>query len=189
MMDSLSKSRIAILARMVSQAREKKLGRTQVMKLFYFLQELKEIPLGYDFRLFTYGPFDSEVLSDLATACSLNVVSEKTMIYSRGYGYDITPGSHAYRLGLELETSNPSIAAQVDAVVRDFGTYGAADLELLSTIFFVDREFSKTGTEASDEALAERVRQIKPHFTMRTILHRINEMAEKGWLRCLIKKP
>jgi len=33
------------------------------MKMKYFLQELKEVPLGYDFRLSTYGPFDAEVLS------------------------------------------------------------------------------------------------------------------------------
>ena len=57
-----SETRTAILARMVKVAPGQTLGRTQVMKLFYFLQELKGVWLGYDFRLFTYGPFDSEVL-------------------------------------------------------------------------------------------------------------------------------
>ena len=135
-------SRLAILARMVTKAPEKKLGRTQVMKLFYFLQELKDVPLGYDFRLFTYGPFDSDVLSDLATACSLNMLLEKTIIYSRGYGYEITPGPHANQLTRELEASNPILASQIDDVVREFGSYGAAELELRSTILFVEREFA-----------------------------------------------
>src|SRR3954453_13462677 len=123
MNDNLPQLRAAILARFVCKAPNQALGRTQLMKLFYFLQELKGIPLGYDFRLFTYGPFDSEVLSDLATATSVNTVSEKTVIYTRGYGFDITPGPHADRISRELESTSPDIAAHVDAVVRDFGSY------------------------------------------------------------------
>ena len=81
-------TRIAILARMTKQARitmqvpNQRLGRTQVMKLLYFLQELKGIPLGYDFRLFNYGPFDSEVLSDLSLACSSNAIVEETVLFN-----------------------------------------------------------------------------------------------------------
>lgn len=185
MIAATSNTRSAILARLVSRAPEKKLGRTQVMKLFYFLQELKDVPLGYDFRLFTYGPFDSEVLSDLATACSASTVREETKIYSRGYGYEITPGPYADRLSRELEASNHEVANLVDEVLRDFGSYSAADLELLSTILFVDREFSKTGNVVSQETLAERVQQIKPHFRTATILYKVGEMAKRGWLHCL----
>lgn len=165
---------VAILARMVNQAPRKTLGRTQVMKLFYFLQELLGVPLGYDFRLFTYGPFDSEVLSDLATACSRDIVREKTVIYPRGYGYDITPGNHADRLSRELETSNPTLAAQVDEVVREFGSFGAAELELRSTIFFVKQE--REGL--SVPALCERVHGVMPHMDAATILDRIEEMRD-----------
>ena len=179
MPNSIAESRLAILARMVTKAPEKKLGRTQVMKLFYFLQELKDVPLGYDFRLFTYGPFDSDVLSDLATACSLNMLLEKTIIYSRGYGYEITPGPHANQLTRELEASNPILASQIDDVVREFGSYGAAELELRSTILFVEREFASSGEDVSEQELVERVRQIKPHFDSTTIHQRILEIRNR----------
>ena len=185
MTNSLSQNRRAILARLVSNAPGKKLGRTQVMKMFYFLQELKGVPLGYDFRLFTYGPFDAEVLSDLATATSVNVVKEETVIYPRSYGFEITPGPHADRLSRELGSARPDIAEQVDAVSSEFGACGAADLELRSTILFVDRERPQGGTQTTAQALAKRVREIKPHFSEDTILDRIREMDEQGWLHSI----
>ncbi len=182
---SRSQTRTAILARMVSNAPDQKLGRTQLMKLYYFLQELHGHPLGYDFRLFSYGPFDSEVLSDLATATSLNTVCEKTVIYPRGYGYAITPGPHADRLSRELETNDPALAAKVDAVVREFATFGAAELELRSTILFVDRELSEADSSTTAAELTERVRLIKPYFSETMILTRVEEMERKGWLKSI----
>ncbi|CAN5168436.1 hypothetical protein BH10PLA2_BH10PLA2_18190 [soil metagenome] len=155
------------------------------MKLFYFLQELKGVALGYDFRLFTYGPFDSEVLSDLATACSLNQVKESPVTYSRGYGFDITAGPHADRLSCELETNHSVICSEVDAVIQDFGSFGAAELELRSTVLFVDREFCQVKSAHTSSEIFERVRQIKPHFSDTVIQERISEMKGKGWLQSI----
>ncbi len=170
----------AIMARMVEKAPNQKLGRTQVMKLFYFLQELKGVSLGYDFRLFTYGPFDSEVLSDLGIACSLKVVEEKTVIYARGYGYDITPGSYSAKY---IQKLPPELAERVDTVVCEFGSYTAAKLELLSTILFVDRDLKRSVTTNDGSELAEKVYQIKPHFAVPAIQTQIQEMEKQGWLQ------
>jgi uncharacterized protein len=177
--------RITILARMLVKAPQQTLGRTQVMKLIYFLQELKRVDLGYDFRLFNYGPFDSDVLSDLGTATSDNVVKEVTKIYARGYGYEITPNARAYHFAEDLATSDSDLAAKVDEVISEFGSFSAAELELRSTILFVDREFLESGTLTSSSNLADRVRQIKPHFCIGTILDRVNEMYGMGWLRSI----
>jgi len=182
---SIEDFRASILARMLSKAPGKKLGRTQLMKLFYFLQELKGVSLEYDFRLFTYGPFDSEVLSDLATACNLGRVCEKTVIYPRGYGYEITPGPLAEQLCNDLERNNLGLASKIDQVINEFGSLGAAELELRSTIIFVDREFTSTGTNVTAEAVVERVRQIKPHFDNSSIEQRVSELAGKGHLQSL----
>jgi hypothetical protein len=179
---TLSETRAAILARLVSKAPGQKLGRTQVMKLFYFLQELHGLPLGYDFRMFAYGPFDSEVLSDLATATNVNTVREETVIHSRGYGYAITPGPHAERLDRGLEARDLATAAVVDAVLEEFRGLGAGELELRSTIFFVDRELRGEGSTTTALDLAKRVRRIKPYCSVKTILSRVEEMERNGWL-------
>lgn len=175
-------ARASILAHMVSTSPEKKLGRTQIMKLFYFLQELKGVPLGYDFRLFTYGPFDSEVLSDLATSCNLGTVVERTVIYPRGYGYEITPSAQAILLSKELKTTDIELVDRVNDVVSEFGGFSAAELELRSTIHFVAREMTIDKPQVTPNEIAERVRQIKPHFSLDTILDRIMIMKNQNYL-------
>jgi uncharacterized protein YwgA len=155
------------------------------MKLFYFLQELKGVQLGYDFRLFTYGPFDSEVLSDLATSCNLGTVIERTVIYPRGYGYEITPSAQAEQLSEELETESDALSSQVDEVVSEFGSFSASELELRSTILFVDREMATDNQNLTSNEIADRVRQIKPHFSHETISDRIMIMKNQNHLASL----
>ena len=108
------------------------------------------------------------------------MVEEKTVIYPRGYGYDISPGSRADTLNLD-----PSLTAAADNVVREFGFFGAAELELQSTIYFVYREFADEGRPLSAEEITERVRQIKPYFDKPSIGKRVSEMAQKGHLQNL----
>jgi uncharacterized protein len=177
--------RTAILARLVSNAPGQELGRTAVMKLLYFLQELKAVPLGYDFRLYSYGPFDSDVLSDLATAASQGIVKEDTVIYPKGYGYKIAPTTRANQMSEDLVSQNSELTVKVDEILASFGSLSAANLELLSTILYVDREFSQSGSLSSKTAITERVREIKPHFTESTIQLRVNEFQSKGWLKSI----
>jgi hypothetical protein len=186
-MNITPETRLAILPLMVKKAPNQTLGRTQVMKLFYFLQELKGVSLGYDFRLFNYGPFDSEVLSDLSSACGSSTLVEKTVLYSRGYGYDITPGINADLVCRPLEENHREIVEKVDEVMRDFGAFSASELELRSTILFVDREYASAGQKVSVETIVERVRQIKPHFDEVTIRKRSSEMKDKNYLYSIIQ--
>ena len=186
MTESLAVTRSSVLARFVLNAPEQKLGRTQLMKLFYFLQELKGVDLGYDFRLFTYGPFDSEVLSDLATACGMNNVHEQPVIHPRGYGYKISPGTNAIVLNNAFQMSSPATAVLVDDVIKEFSSFSAAELELRSTVLFVDREFKQSNTTISPLSLAKKVREIKPHFSESLIHDRVQEMVSKQWLQSVV---
>ena len=52
-------------------------GRTALMKLAYFAQELWAHLLRLQFHLYSYGPFDSSVLSDLDVAQNMDAVTSK----------------------------------------------------------------------------------------------------------------
>ena len=68
-------------------------GKTVFMKLAYLLQELYEVPLGYRFTLYTYGPYSPEVLADLEYARLRRQVSVE---YLGGPGgFIITPEADA----------------------------------------------------------------------------------------------
>ena len=57
-------------------------GKTAVMKYLFILQEVFKVPLGYEFSLYTYGPYCSDVLSDLDYTEAIDGVK----IYSVGAG-------------------------------------------------------------------------------------------------------
>src|ERR1035441_6613129 len=87
--NKLQTERLAVITDLCSRAPGGSFGRTALMKLCYFLQVLKGVPLGYRFTLYSYGPFDSNVLSDLGTAESLGALKSSIEYYSGGYGYRI----------------------------------------------------------------------------------------------------
>jgi hypothetical protein len=154
------------------------LGRTQLMKLCYFLQVFRSVPLGYSFSLYSYGPFDSEVLSDLQTAESMSVLSTEIQYYPGGYKYDIRPGEKAEKAKALAGPFLAEYQKDIDWVANKFGSWLAADLELVSTIVYV---YEEEGVEDRD-ALIERVKLVKPHFSHRQIRNQLNWLLSERLL-------
>jgi hypothetical protein len=115
------------------------------MKLCYFLQTLRNVPLGYRFTLYSYGPFDVRVLSDISVAETLGGIESKTVMYSGGYGYEISAASKSEFVKGLASNFVRRHSADIGQVVQQFGKFGSADLELLSTIIYVDREYAQAG--------------------------------------------
>lgn len=162
----------------LSEATKGNLGRTTLMKLCYFLQTLRDVPLGYKFTLYSYGPFDSDVLADLQTAETMGVLRADVEYYSGGYKYDIQPdekGAKAKELAKEFLTEHKR---DIEWVTKKFGHRAATDLELLSTIVYVNEERKIK----SRKVLAERVKLVKPHFSESQIERQIQFLDDDGLL-------
>ena len=82
--NKLQDARLAVIAELVSRAPAGHVGRTAIMKFCYLLQVVRGVPLGYHFTLYSYGPFDSGVLSDLSTAETLKAVESSVVYYGGG---------------------------------------------------------------------------------------------------------
>jgi uncharacterized protein len=65
----------------------------------------------------------------------------------------------------------------VQSVLDKYAKKSAADLELLSTIVYADREASQARQQVAFEELGRKVKQVKPRFSEATILRNINELA------------
>jgi uncharacterized protein YwgA len=174
--------KIAFIAALVEKAPRQTLGRTALMKLAYFLQVLKNVPLGYDFGLHTYGPFDTDVLDDLSYAQVFGAVTEKTILQRDGYRYEIRPGKRCMKAQKTSRDWLDQHGTALDWVLQEFGSLNAPDLELYSTIVFVDRENATQAKSVSLEHLAEQVRNVKPRFTHSQVLHKCREADAKGFL-------
>lgn len=173
--------RVGVLTSLVARS-PTKLGRTALMKLAYLLQTVKEVPLGYNFRLYTYGPFDEEVLNDVGQAEGMQAVVSTMILFSGGYGYEFAPGPAADQVQAWVDDKIKSYQDHMDWAIRNFGSRNAADLELLSTIVYADRDFLGRTPPVSLDELVRMVREIKPRFSVEYIKENIRLLDEMGLL-------
>jgi uncharacterized protein len=171
--------RLAVLAKLVKQAPQKP-GRTALMKFAYLLQTVRNVPLGYHFELYNYGPYDSSVLSDLSQAETLKAIKSQTVNYASGSGYEYSPNEKGYTtLCGQVAAQIAPHEANIKWVLDEFGSESASRLELISTIVFAEREMRRKNQPRSKAELCQRVKRIKPHFTETTIADTVGELSGK----------
>ena len=175
---TITTNRLATLAQL-AEAAPTPFGRTALMKLCYFMQTLKGIPLGYDFTLYSYGPFDSEVLSDLHTAESLSILQSSVSHFSGGYSYQIEASDNASQAIQHGKEFIAQYRARIDWIVSKFASRSASELELLSTIVFVDRQ----DKIVSKSDLVKLVKAIKPQFSDAEIIRKVDWLRKEELLK------
>jgi hypothetical protein len=168
-MTEIDKIRLGLVPVLAEHAPAGHIGRTALMKYLYFLQTVRGIPLGYSFSMYSYGPFDSEVLADLSLAESLNFVEISQVQFAGGYGYRIKPGVRAESAEGNAAQFLAEHGGDIDWLFSIFGKFNSAELELTSTIVYVDREFADRKKDGSISDVTSRVHDIKAHFTVEQI--------------------
>jgi uncharacterized protein len=181
-MNEINKARLALLPVLAERVSAGHIGRTALMKYMYFLQTVRAVPLGYSFSMYSYGPFDSNVLADLSSAETLNIVNVTPVAFSGGYGYRITPGPKAESAKKNVGQFLMVHAKDIDWLISAFGTLNSAELELTSTIVYVDREFARMGAHSSISDIATRVNEVKPHINREQICGFVQDLLKKDVL-------
>lgn len=176
----LSEFRLATIASLAKRS-ERRLGRTAVMKLAFLLQSLRDYPLMYAFKLYTYGPYDSQVLEDLKVAELRGGVRSAVFLWTGGVGYEISAGDDVETLAGGAEFTEKQ-SDDLDWVLAEFGSRTAGDLEIASTIVFVDRELHRHGKQSPIEDVVTRVHAIKPHHSVERIQEEARRLHSRGWL-------
>ncbi|HSV98124.1 MAG TPA: hypothetical protein VLM75_14475 [Spirochaetota bacterium] len=160
-------------------------GKTALQKIVYFLTDLFEIPTGYEFEFYNYGPFSSQLHHDLDLVAHIGGVVVED--YSAEFaGYVISPGERADALiekGAEFIHSS-EVDKAISRVVDEFGDYNASDLELRATILFVDRDLAARRKTATKDNIIDIVEKLKPRFERYDIEIALEEMASCEYLHC-----
>jgi hypothetical protein len=181
------KIRLGLLPALAEQAAAGHIGRTALMKYMYFLQVLRGVPLGYNFSLYSYGPFDSDVLADLSSAEALNIVDVTPVEFPGGYGYRIRPGARSEAAKRSVGQFLEEHRGDIDWLFASFGSLNSSELELASTIVYVDREFGETRVNQAIEEVVTRVSEIKPHFTQGQIRTFAETLLRQGVLTSITR--
>lgn len=151
--------RSAIVATLVKECRARNsfCGETMVQKSIFFLQELLNVPLEFDFQLYIYGPFSFELQRHLYSMMADDMITVRSL----EYGSTFEPGEQvAY---LERHTAN-TIAEHRKAVefaVTHLADRGVKQLERLATALY----FTATTDDASVEVRAAKICEVKPYIT------------------------
>jgi uncharacterized protein len=180
-MDKAKWIRLAVICDLIRRS-DHGIGRTAVMKFLYLLKEVRGVPLGYRFTLYTYGPFDSSVLDDLGYAESLGAVKSTLIHYPGGYGYEFVTGPEVESVRARAEDFLVEYEDDIVWVVQAFGTRTAADLEMISTIVYVDRGARRRGRRITLDELCNKTVEVKPHLDPGVVRREAERLRAEGYL-------
>jgi uncharacterized protein YwgA len=156
------------------------LGKTAVVKILYILQQVKKMSLNYDFTIYTYGPYSAEVVEDI------NDLIENCLIDSYVYEYNNYVG---YKLNLTTlgKTKLSKLSTTDEVKIKDVLSFveekHAKDLELFSTIIFIENQYTKNQWKNGQDDIVEKVAEIKPHFNREKITIAYTTLLEKKYIK------
>jgi uncharacterized protein YwgA len=171
---------IAELARRL-YGKSPQFGKTILQKMVFLLQEVYGVKCGYQYDLYTYGPFSSQLLQDLDLVETLGGVQVDSVVSKLG-GYHIVPGreNDALREKTKDFLQKPDVSDAMDKLLEEFGSFNAKELELLSTIVYVDKEMKTIGQPLTRDKMVQIVNGLKPKFSQAEILEAVDKLESKN---------
>ncbi len=136
------------------------LSKMSLQELVFLLSELFSVSSGYDFKLYTYGPYSVELISDLDYLFSSGALKIQYVNDDSYTGSKIIPGENYSEILSRVAEYLSKNEEEIDRVIDLFGKYTAHELELMAAIVYVMKR------ENMDETnLIDRIREVKPYFS------------------------
>jgi hypothetical protein len=164
--------RAAVLVNLVDAlgARGSWCGGTHIQKASYFLQDLLNVPLGFSFTLYKYGPYSFDLNDELASLRA----DEFLKLYARDPKYG--PSYERDEMAELLECTFPKTLARyrsrIDVVADFLGKCGVADLERLATALYL----RKQSGGLNQESAARMIIELKPHISFDSALAAVKQV-------------
>lgn len=159
-------------------------GKTALQKLVFFLQEVYQVNCGYNFEFYTYGPYDSQLLSDLDLVEHWGYVTVKRINDTLG-GYQIRPTEAADSIVHKDKAvkflDDKKTRQALEDLVETYGSMSARDLELRATIVYVAHSIKKKRelANANKMEINRIVLKLKPKFTAEEVDQAVIELENR----------
>ena len=144
-------------------------GETHVQKTTYFLQELLQVPLGFEFIFYKHGPYSFELNDEITSLRADLLLSVKSR---DPYGPSILHGENTPSFLERFPKSRERYRPQAEFVAKRLAKKNVTELERLATALYVTKNELPDG---SIEARAARINELKPHVP----LHLAQEAVEE----------
>lgn len=133
-------------------------GETQIQKATYALQQLKNVPLEYDFILYKHGPFSFELRDELAAMRAVGFITFKIM--NPSYGPQIVITKRGKEIQKLFTRTLERYRDNIQFVSEKLGKKGVVELERLATALYVTKEMKIKKTNERVQKIIE----LKPHI-------------------------
>ncbi|ALN72774.1 hypothetical protein [Aureimonas sp. AU20] len=146
------------------------LGKTAIQKLIYILTYAKNVRTGYDFSLYTYGPYSKNLQGDLDTADYLKAISLTYIEDENRYVVEKSAKTDQF-----IAKAGDFIAENTESlewVAKNLGTKSARYLELFSTLHYIITREKVEG----DNSVIDRLIEVKPKFDRRETSECLSEV-------------
>ena len=174
-----------------------RVGHTHLQKLVYLLQEAKEEPFGYDFRMHHYGPYSRELWGTLCTMRDLGLISIKRYPHPFGYGYDISESEGQVLDKFREVSSKMSSESDMSKRIAEYRnghtellqffeehqSGGTRYLELVGTTHFVHKMLALYEDHPSDDEIVARVGELKDQLSEPQIRGALKTLRKKHFLQ------
>jgi len=135
-------------------------GETHIQKATYFLQELLNAPIGFNFILYKHGPFSFD-LRDMLTAMRADGLLE--LVPQDPYGPSFVPTNQGLKLRKLYPKTLGKFKRKIEFVSDTLADKNVSELEKLATALFVALE---EPSGSSVERRAQLISELKPHVDL-----------------------
>ena len=169
-MDRIKKA--ALLLRLVERLREQGswCGETHIQKATFFLQELMNVPMEFDFILYKHGPFSFDLRDELTALRADELIKLEPQW---PYGPRISLTDLSKNIQKRYPKTMKTYEHHIKFVGEKLGCKGVAELERLATAFYVTKG---AGRRCSVQERAEELIRLKPHIAVESARSAIEEV-------------
>ena len=146
-------------------------GETHLQKTLYFLQELLQVPLGYDFVLYKHGPYDFDLHDELGGMLSNSILALEHM---PPYGPRFRVDEIGEKLIHQRKTEIALYSPRINFIAETLSKKDIRELERLGTALLLKREFP-----GLDQAsLTSKIVEAKPHVPQNLAIDAVREVLK-----------
>ena len=173
-MDSMKKA--AVLTRFIEELRkhDSRCGETHIQKASFFLQELMDIPTGFEYILYKHGPFSFDLREELTALRADGFVELE--VKPHGPGIAPVAGQCEYVQDLYPITLG-RYEKKIEFVASKLGNKGVVDLEKWGTAYYVYHHHRDMKTASVDER-AWKMTELKPHISQEDAYAAVEEVDQ-----------
>jgi len=155
------KERKALLIYLVKKMKAKGswCGETHIQKIVFFLQELYNTPIGYDFILYKHGPFSFDLRDELT---SMRADGLLCLEPRHPYGSSYKLGDFADIWHKTFSEKVENLCKKADYIVDLLANKTVKELERLATALYIKKENTH---DSNKEDMVDELTHLKPHIT------------------------